>query len=79
MKHFSNSAVRQSLTDSERRVAQLMADEGLSDREIAARLGFSEQTVKNYLSRAIKSLGVKNRIELAVLWNTEIFQLGLQP
>lgn len=39
---------------------------GATNREIAARLGLSEQTVKNRLSRVYRKVGVRNRVELAL-------------
>jgi len=50
------------LTDRERQALRL-AGEGLSGGEIAARLGLSEGTVRNYLSSAISKTGVRNRVE----------------
>ncbi|HVN17610.1 MAG TPA: LuxR C-terminal-related transcriptional regulator [Dongiaceae bacterium] len=42
--------------------------EGLTNREIAARLGLRENTVKNYLFHTFNKLGVSNRLEL-ILYN----------
>lgn len=39
---------------------------GRSNREIAAELGISEQTVKNQLTVVFHKLHIKNRLELAV-------------
>jgi DNA-binding CsgD family transcriptional regulator len=51
------------LTPSELQIAQL-ATEGLTNREIAARLSYSIKTVQAYLSRAYEKLGVHSRVEL---------------
>ncbi len=50
------------LSDRERQVLRLAGD-GLGAGEIAAQLGLSHGTVRNYLSEAIGKLGVGNRIE----------------
>ncbi len=52
------------LTDRERDVLR-MADEGASGKQIAARIGLSQGTVRNYLSSAISKLGASNRVEAA--------------
>ncbi|RIH83948.1 response regulator transcription factor [Calidithermus roseus] len=52
------------LTDRERKVLRL-AGEGRTSAEIAAELGLSEGTVRNYLSEAISKLGAHNRVEAA--------------
>ena len=52
------------LTDRERQVLRL-AGQGRSGAEIAAELGLSEGTVRNYLSEAISKLGAANRVEAA--------------
>ncbi len=52
------------LTDRERRVLRAAA-EGQTTAAIAADLGLSEGTVRNYLSEAIGKLGAHNRVEAA--------------
>jgi DNA-binding NarL/FixJ family response regulator len=45
----------------------MLAAEGLSNREIGARLYLAEGTVRNYLSTAFAKLGVTRRAELGRL------------
>jgi two-component system, NarL family, response regulator DesR len=52
------------LTDRERQVVRL-AGEGVAGIDIAAKLGLSEGTVRNYLSEAMSKLGASNRVEAA--------------
>jgi two-component system, NarL family, response regulator DevR len=54
------------LTEQERRILQLVA-EGLTNREIGARLYLAEKTVKNYVSSVLSKLGLERRTQAAVL------------
>jgi DNA-binding NarL/FixJ family response regulator len=53
------------LTSRQRRLVRALL-EGSTNREIAARLGLREQTVRNQLSVIYGKLGVRNRLELAI-------------
>lgn len=73
---------RDRLTSKELQVATLVW-EGLTNREIADRIGTTEQVVKNYLRSTFDKIGVWSRLELAMYvashggssWTVE---LGLQ-
>ncbi len=54
------------LTDQERRLLALLG-EGLTNRQIAARMFLAEKTVKNYVSRLLAKLGMERRTQAAVL------------
>ena len=51
------------LTKREAEVVSCLA-EGMTNREIAERIGLSQHTVKNYLFKIFDKLGVSNRVEL---------------
>src|ERR1700756_3582107 len=53
------------LTDQERTLLGLLA-EGLTNRQIAARMFLAEKTVKNYVSRLLAKLGMQRRTQAAV-------------
>ncbi|MFC6005414.1 response regulator transcription factor, partial [Streptomonospora nanhaiensis] len=53
------------LSPQERRVLDLIAA-GLTNRQIAGRLGLAEKTIKNYVSSLLHKLGFERRTEAAV-------------
>src|SRR5262245_58477512 len=55
-----------SLTEQERRILIHVA-EGLTNREIAAKMFLAEKTVKNYVSSLLAKLGLERRTQAAVL------------
>jgi DNA-binding NarL/FixJ family response regulator len=54
------------LSERERQVVALIA-QGLSNGEIGTRLFLSEATVKTYVSRLLSKLGLRDRVQVAVL------------
>ena len=62
------------LSEQERKILVLIG-EGLTNREIAARLFLAEKTVKNYVSNVLAKLGLQRRTQVAVL-ATELRQGG---
>lgn len=54
------SRITTPLTEAERRALRELAD-GLSDKEIAAKLGKKSQSIRTVLSSAYEKLGLKNR------------------
>jgi two-component system response regulator DevR len=53
------------LTDQERKLLGLLG-EGLTNKQIAARMFLAEKTVKNYVSRLLAKLGMERRTQAAV-------------
>ncbi|MEV0360484.1 response regulator transcription factor [Nocardia sp. NPDC050697] len=66
LRHASGAAVLERLTEQERRLLALLG-EGLTNRQIAARMFLAEKTVKNYVSRLLAKLGMERRTQAAVL------------
>lgn len=58
--------VATNLTDREDQIFRLIG-QGLSNFEIAQRLGLTENTVKHYITPLLHKLGVRNRTEAALL------------
>lgn len=56
----------QQLTGREADILRLVA-EGLSNKEVAARLSLQEKTVKHHMTRVLAKLNVRNRTEAALL------------
>ncbi|MBJ8347035.1 response regulator transcription factor [Antrihabitans sp. YC2-6] len=57
------------LTEQERTLLSLLS-EGLTNRQIAARMFLAEKTVKNYVSRLLAKLGMERRTQAAVYATT---------
>lgn len=57
------------LTPSERKVLDLIG-EGMSNREIAERLGVAEKTVKNHITSLLAKMGLQRRTQV-VAWATQ--------
>ncbi|MEU8970399.1 response regulator transcription factor [Streptomyces monashensis] len=62
----SDPAVLEPLTRREREVLSCIG-EGLSNAQIAERLGMAEGTVKTHVSRLLGKLGLRSRVQAAVL------------
>lgn len=58
--------LRASLTQRERQIFDLLG-EGLSNQDIASRIGLTENTVKHYITPLLHKLGVRSRTEAALL------------
>jgi len=54
------------LSPRQRQVIELVA-RGLKNHEIAGELGITQHVVRNYISKIYATIGVNNRVELA-LW-----------
>jgi DNA-binding NarL/FixJ family response regulator len=65
------------LTEKELRVARLVAS-GLQNREVAHKLSVGEKAVKASLTKIFRKLGVKSRVQLALLfWRKKFLGQGL--
>lgn len=66
-----NLAHMDSLTDREQEIARFVA-QGASNKRIASSLGITERTVKAHLSTVFKKVGVSDRLQLALLVNSQV-------
>lgn len=53
-----------------------LISQGLSNRDIAQKMGISEQSVKNLVSRVLKKQGFRNRVQVA-LWKLHVNDLRI--
>jgi DNA-binding NarL/FixJ family response regulator len=63
------------LTERQAQVLELLRY-GSSNKQIAERLGVSEATVKVHISAILKTLGLRSRVEAALLAQQENFRSG---
>lgn len=68
MKHKNSQIYSQyGITDKEFEIIELVAD-GMSNKEIAAKLYLSEGTVRNYISLVLEKMNLRDRTQLAVFY-----------
>jgi DNA-binding NarL/FixJ family response regulator len=53
-------------------VIELVA-KGLTNRDVAKKLGIDAHVVRNYLSMIYDKIGVSNRVELALWYETRVY------
>jgi two-component system response regulator DevR len=58
-------------TPRQRRVIELVA-EGLTNRDVAERMGITPRVVRNYLVRIYDKVGLSNRLELALWYEARV-------
>ena len=66
------------LSPQERRLLDLLA-EGLTNRQVAARMELAEKTVKNYVSNLLRKLNMSSRTEAAVFVTNLRAERSLHP
>jgi DNA-binding CsgD family transcriptional regulator len=57
----------------QQRVIELVA-EGLSNRDVAKKLGIDAHVVRNYLGMIYDKIGVSNRVELALWYEARVHE-----
>jgi DNA-binding CsgD family transcriptional regulator len=66
---MAGQSVATRLSPREREIANLVAH-GLTNKEIAARLGITERTVGTHLQNIFNKVGAGNRVEIATWWTS---------
>jgi DNA-binding NarL/FixJ family response regulator len=62
--------LRLGLTRREQELVPLIA-QGLTNKEIAAHFGLSEQTIKNHIHRMLQKTGANDRLMIVEIWRTQ--------
>jgi DNA-binding NarL/FixJ family response regulator len=73
---FPNSRTRSStgLTSREQQLIPLI-ERGLTNKQIAAHLNLSEQTVKNHVHRILGKLGIGDRLDVSEVCQTQLLEM----
>ena len=75
-------AIPKTLTDKQEQVLNLLATKGLSNREIGAEMGITENTVKNHIAAIMKLYGLYKRAQLITgfhnLVNTKNIDIAIE-
>lgn len=65
------------LTPREKEIVELVAEEMMTNRDIAKKLDISEETVKRHLSNIFDKVGVSTRLELAVCTQARRYEAAI--
>lgn len=66
----TNKKQKNNLSQQEERILELLSL-GKTNRDIGKELELAEKTVRNYVSRMMKKIGVTNRTEAAIYWSKQ--------
>ena len=65
------------LTATELRIVEMLVETGAKNKEIACKIGTTEQVIKNYLGKVYAKVGIHGRVALVLACRSDIFRAGL--